>query len=71
MEADAGLVCWGVGGLQRQPDSPPPLPVCSHVSDIFDVVRITVFDEDKGDKAEFLGALVISLLDVRNWGQVL
>ena len=42
----------------------PPL-VCSGVYDVFDVLRVTVYDADRGGKSEFLGALVLPLLEVR------
>lgn len=40
------------------------------VKDIFQCVEITVFDEDKGGKSEFLGAVIIPILDVSRagWG---
>ncbi|EDQ85579.1 uncharacterized protein MONBRDRAFT_34172 [Monosiga brevicollis MX1] len=37
-----------------------------YVRDIFDVLRVTIYDEDKGDKKEFIGALIIPLLEIRN-----
>ena len=38
----------------------------SDVRDIHDLVEITVYDEDKDHKFEFLGRIVIPLLRVRN-----
>lgn len=35
----------------------------SNVADIFDVLNVTVYDEDKGGKREFLGAVAIPLLE--------
>ena len=40
--------------------------VFSDVRDIHDVVEITVYDEDKDHKFEFLGRIVIPLLRVKN-----
>eukprot|EP00043_Microstomoeca_roanoka_P017883 m.188128 g.188128 ORF g.188128 m.188128 type:complete len:957 (+) comp16719_c0_seq2:96-2966(+) len=37
-----------------------------NVLDIFDVLRVTVYDEDRGGKSDFLGALVIPLLEIRS-----
>ena len=39
---------------------------CSDVKDIHDVLEITVFDEDKDHKYEFLGKVVIPLLRIKN-----
>lgn len=36
----------------------------SNVADIFDVLHVTVYDEDRGGKTDFLGAIVIPLLEV-------
>ena len=40
--------------------------VFSDVRDIHDVVEITVYDEDKDHKFEFLGRIVIPLLRIKN-----
>eukprot|EP01147_Barroeca_monosierra_P011350 gene11349-3382_t len=36
----------------------------SNVADIFDVLHVTVYDEDRGGKTDFLGAIVIPLLEM-------
>ena len=38
----------------------------SHVKDIHDVLEITVYDEDKDHKYEFLGKVSIPLLKIKN-----
>ncbi|EGD77150.1 hypothetical protein PTSG_07483 [Salpingoeca rosetta] len=42
-----------------------------NVLDVFDVVRITVYDEDRGGKTDFLGALIIPLLEIKSGRQEL
>lgn len=45
----------------------PSLPdLCSKVKDIHDYLDVTVFDEDKDHKYEFLGKVRIPLLRIRN-----
>ena len=41
-------------------------PVSSPMLDFYDVLEFTVYDEDKGGKKEFLGALVIPVLDIKD-----
>ena len=40
--------------------------VFSDIRDIHDIVEITVYDEDKDHKYEFLGKVLVPLLRVRN-----
>jgi Ca2+-dependent lipid-binding protein len=40
--------------------------ISSDVKDIHDVLEITVYDEDKDHKYEFLGKVVIPLLKIKN-----
>lgn len=39
---------------------------CSNVKDINSVLEVTVYDEDRDHKVEFLGKLAIPLLRIRN-----
>ena len=43
----------------------PCLTCCSNVKDIHSVLEVTVYDEDKDHKVEFLGKVSIPLLKVR------
>ena len=36
----------------------------SPVKDIFENLEVTVYDEDKGQKADFLGKVIVPLLEV-------
>ena len=40
--------------------------LCSDVKDIHDVLEVTVYDEDKDHKYEFLGRVKIPLLRIKN-----
>lgn len=40
--------------------------ICSNVKDIHSVLEVTVYDEDKDHKVEFLGKVAIPLLRIRN-----
>lgn len=40
--------------------------VCSNVKDVHSVLEVTVFDEDRDKKAEFLGKVAIPILLVKS-----
>lgn len=39
---------------------------CSNIKDITSVLEVTVFDEDRNNKVEFLGKIAVPLLRIRN-----